>query len=121
MRVVIKGKNTLLTPPIKKYIEQKLIRPTEKLLGGRAQEDVLLELELARTTRHHRKGQVWFAEANLKLGKHLIRAEHEGEGAHEVIDLVENELTREIKSFKERSKTKEIRGARKLKRMLKRV
>src|SRR3989344_2668477 len=118
MRVILKGKNTDLTPALRAYIEQKIIKPAKQLLAFADASDPLLEIEIARTTRHHKKGRVWWAEANLKLGKRLIRAEHIGEDPHEVIDLVEEELKREIKAFKGKSKTKEIRGARKLKRMI---
>ena len=119
MQTIFKGKNTTLTPSLRVYLEEKIIGPTRKLLGSKGNDDFpLLELEISRTTKHHRKGQVWMAEANLTLGKKLIRAVQKGENPHEVIDLVEAELTREIKAFKGKSKTKEIRGARKLKRML---
>lgn len=117
MRTTLKGKNTILTPALRVYIEEKLIAPTQKLLSSHTGDDLLLEIEVSRTTKHHRKGQVWRAEANIQLGKRLIRAEYEGVGPHEVIDVVENELRREITSFKGKSKAKEIRGARKLKGM----
>lgn len=93
------------------------MKSAKKLLGK--QEDLpLLEIEFSRTTRHHHKGMVWRAEANLAFGKRLLRAEQTGEDPHEVIDLVREELLREIKSVKEKTKVKEIRGARKIKRML---
>ena len=121
MRVVYKGKNTSLTPSLAAYLEGKLIKITEKLLGrGYDDDQVLLELEVARTTRHHRKGEVWRAEANLTLGKKLLRASQAGEGPHEAIDLLEDELSREIKSYKEKYKTKRIRAARAIKRLTRR-
>lgn len=121
MRIVLKSKNVSLTPAIKKYLEDKLIHPAEKLLKTSSDDDAtILELELGRTTRHHRKGEVWRAEANLTFGKTLLRAEHDGESPHEVIDVVGAELSREIKAFKAKNKTKEIRGARTLKRMVRR-
>lgn len=120
MRIIWKGKNTELTPALKAYIESKLVGPTGKLLAAQEANDPMLEIEIARTTRHHRKGQVWWAEANLTIGKQLIRAEHSGEDPREVVDLIEDELTREIKSFKGKLKTKQIRGARKIKRLLRR-
>ncbi len=121
MRTTFKGKNTDLTPALRAYIESKLVRPTEKLVSkSDAKENLLLEIEVSRTTKHHRKGMVWWAEANLKIGKRLIRAEQSGEDPREVIDLVEEELKREIIAYKGKSQTKEIRGARKLKRMMRR-
>ena len=121
MRTTFKGKNTDLTPSLRAYIESKLVRPTEKLVSkSDAKENLLLEIEVGRTTKHHRKGMVWWAEANLKIGKRLLRAEQSGEDPREVIDLVEEELKREIVTYKGKSQTKEIRGARKLKRLMRR-
>jgi len=118
MRTIIKGKQTVLTPAIRAYIEAKIVGPTERLIG---KGEALLEVELTRASRHHRKGNVWLAEANLKIGKKLIRAEEEGEDPHAVIDAVENELLREIKSFKGKKQTTNIRAERKAKSALKRV
>ena len=121
MRTIFKGKNTELTLALRTYIESKLVKPTEKLISKNdAKENLLLEIEISRTTKHHRKGMVWWAEANLKIGKRLIRAEQSGEDPREVIDLVEEELKREIVAYKGKSQTKEIRGARKLKRLMRR-
>lgn len=118
MRTIIKSKKVKLSPGLKTYLEEKLVLPAQKVLGARKGELPLLEIEFSRTTSHHHKGNVWRAEANLTLGRKVLRAEQVGEGPHEVIDLVEEELWREIKSFKGKAKTKEIRGARKLKRIM---
>lgn len=120
MRTIIKSKKIKLSPGLKTYLEEKLIRQTQKVLGASEGELPLLEIEFSRTTSHHHKGNVWRAEANLTLGRRVLRAEQVGEGPHEVIDLVEEELRREIKSFRGKGRTKEIRGARKLKRMMRR-
>ena len=121
MRVILKGKNTDITPSLRQYINEKITKPAKRYLGKRKEDGaVILELEVGRVTRHHRKGTVWYAEANLSLGGAMLRASHEGENAHEVIDLVEEELLREIKKFKEKNQTRNIRGARKAKRMIRR-
>lgn len=116
MKITYKAAGTSLTPSLKKYIEDKIVRPVKKLFKD--DEAVTLDIEFARTTNHHRKGFIWHAEANLSLGKKMIRAEQEGEDPHTTIDEVGQELLREIKAFKGKSKTKEIRGARKIKRIV---
>ncbi|MEK7630411.1 MAG: HPF/RaiA family ribosome-associated protein [Patescibacteria group bacterium] len=118
MRTIIKGKQTDFTPAIRAYIEAKIIGPVTRIVG---KSDALLEVELSRDSRHHRKGNVWWAEANLTIGKHLIRAEEEGEDPHTVIDELENEFLREIKSFKGKKQTKDIRIARRIKKVLKKI
>ena len=120
MRIIYKSKTTKLTPAIKQYLEHKLAGATQKLLPKSATEDApILEIEFSRTTKHHHKGDVWRAEANLTIGKRMLRAEEVGEDPHGVIDIVASELAREIKSFKGKYKTKTIRGARTLKGMMK--
>ena len=71
MRTIYKTKNTTLTLALKKYLEDKIEHTTEKLLGL-SDESALLESELALVTKHHRKGDVWRAEANLAFGPSLI-------------------------------------------------
>ncbi len=118
MRTIIKGKQTELTTTIRAYIEAKIIGPATRIIG---KGDALLEVELSHASRHHRKGNIWRVEVNLKIGKTLLRAEEEGEDPHAVIDAVENELLREIKSFKGKKQTKDIRTARKIKKVLKKI
>src|SRR3989344_1795904 len=118
MRVVLKGPRASLTPAIKVYIEEKLIRTINKLLPKNGSDASLLEIEFERTTRHHRKGYVWRVEANLTLGEKMLRAEAGGEDPREAIDILEEELKREVKKFKGRSKEKERRSGRILKKRL---
>lgn len=110
MRSRTQVKNTTLTPALEEYIQEKLIRPLERLFSE--DEMPILDVEIELTTRHHKKGPVWRAEANFSLGKVLLRAEHFGEDVHEAIDLVEEEIMREVKKFREKMRTKERSGAR---------
>lgn len=117
MRTVYKAKKTTLSPALQAYLEDKIAAPIEKLLKN--DESAILEIEFAKTTSHHRKGDVWFAEANLAIGKTMLRAEETGEDPHAVIDEVGIELSQELKAFKTKNKTKQIRGARAVKRIMK--
>ncbi|MEK7576486.1 MAG: HPF/RaiA family ribosome-associated protein [Patescibacteria group bacterium] len=117
MRTIYKTKNTTLNAAMREYLGSKVVGVVEKLIGD--DEAAMLEIEFALVTRHHRKGDVWRAEANLILGKKMIRAEETGDDPHAVIDALGDELSREIKSFKDKSKTKNIRGGRTIKKILK--
>lgn len=116
MRVVVRRKNLEITPALSVYIDTKIVRPTRKLLA-RIQSDALplLDIEVARTTRHHRKGNVFYAEANLSLGSNVFRAEAEAEDIHAACDLLEDELKREISKFKTKAETLAKRQGRKIK------
>jgi ribosomal subunit interface protein len=116
MRIIYKGKDTILTASIKVYMDEKIARPIEKLVDKKESEHAILEIELGRTTKHHQKGGVWRAEANVTIGAKMFRAESFGESPHEVVDLLENEIIREVKRDKEKKKTTSRRDARKIKR-----
>ncbi len=104
MRVTIRQKNLKITPVLMRYIEQKILKPIRRLLKeNTAQELPILDLEFGRTTRHHRKGKVFRAQANLTLGKYLLRAEVDEEDIRAACDLLEEELEEEIRTFKGKS------------------
>ena len=112
MQTSIKGTNIQILESTREYVDKKLVHAAEKLLvdghGG-----VVLDIEVEKTTKHHKHGKIFRAEVNLQLGKNVLRAEALGETLNEAIDLVEGELTREIKKFKERRRSILLKGARK--------
>jgi len=119
MRVIIKQKNLSLTPSIRSYIDSKLVRPVKKILKRVAREDLpILEIEIARTTMHHRKGLIFYAEANLSAGKSLIRVEAADIDIHAAIDALKDELVRRLTARKDKETTIERKRARSAKQTL---
>ena len=115
MRVTIRQKNLEITDALRVYIETKIIKTVRQLLGSAADDLPILDLEFMRTTEHHRKGKVYHAEANLSLGKTRLRAEVDDEDMRSACDLLEEELRREITTFKNKRRTLAKRGGRKIK------
>ena len=119
MRVTIRQKNLKITPALDAYIGMKILKPIRQLLRKlRGAEFPIVDLEIARTTRHHRKGKIYSAEANLSLGGKLLRAEAEGEDVRAAIDLLSEEIEREIKTYKGKNRAFLLRGARQAKKDL---
>ena len=114
MRISLKGTNIKLLESTREYVDRKLVFLAEKLIA-RDDEMVILEIEVGKTTKHHKTGPYFRAEANLAIGKKLLRAEAIGETLNEAVDLLAEELEREIKKFKERRRVLLLKGARKLK------
>ena len=100
MQISIKARELDLTDPLKKYIDMR-IGSLSKYLKRFVEDLVLVEVEVARSTQHHRHGDVYYAEVNLTLPGKLLRATHEGGDVRECIDKVKNTLQREIDKYKD--------------------
>ncbi len=103
MKLILYGKNLDLTPSVKAFVEEK-IGSVSKFL--KPAEDNLAEarVEIAKPSKHHRSGFIYRAEVNLKIGSRLFRAEAEHMDLHTAIDLARDEIERQIKEYKEKSR-----------------
>ncbi len=117
MEIKIKTTNFSLTPSIGNYLSEKL-NALDKFLPN--DESIFADVELAKTTRHHQKGDIFKAEVNLKMPGRLIRAVAEEWDLHIAIDAVKDKLQKEIKVNKEKNISLYKRGARLLKKLLRR-
>lgn len=113
MQISLKGTNIQILESTTEYVDNKLVKTVEKFIG-RDGEAISLKIEVERTTKHHRKGKIFRAEANLSLGKKTLYSEAFGETLNEAIDLLEEELEREIKHFKGRARSLMLKRVRKL-------
>jgi len=100
MKVTIKTTNLKLTPGIKKAIEEK-IATLDKFIPHI---DTLVEafVEVALETRHHKKGKIYYAEANIKVPGRIIRSEAREDNIYRAINVVKDELQRAFKEYKKR-------------------
>jgi putative sigma-54 modulation protein len=117
MNLNIKTTNTTLTPAISDYVEKKIgmLNKFVNLEG----DNVFIQAEVGKTTRHHKSGDFFRAEVNIRVGGKNYRAVSEKDDLYAAIDEVKDELAEEIKSGKERQISVVRRGALKLKNMLK--
>ncbi|KKS45467.1 ribosomal subunit interface protein [Candidatus Azambacteria bacterium RIFOXYD1_FULL_42_11] len=115
MKIITKTKNFPLTPSIADYLEEK-INSLDKFLPK--DESIFADVELAKTTRHHQKGDVFKAEVNLTIPGRLIRSVAEEWDLRVAIDKVKDELQRKIKGNKEKNISLYRKGARLFKRLL---
>lgn len=106
MIIKIQGTRLELTAAIKSFVEEKL-EPVERLIsgidkGGAAQANVQIE----RTTNHHKHGNVLRAEISLRLPVKTIRAEAADDDIRIAIRTAAEELIAEIKKYKGKSVSK---------------
>ncbi len=106
MNIDIVAHDLELTPALKEYINMRL-SGVDKFLGRIGEgSDLYMQVEVARITRHHRKGNVFSAKAVFRVLGNDIRAEAEGEDARVVIDVLKDKIADEIKKFKEKKEEK---------------
>lgn len=117
MKITIRQKDLEITPSLQEYIENKVVQPVDKFLKRSAQTDLpVLDIEVGRTTKHHHKGNVFHASATLTVGKRVIRADATDADIRGACDQLENELKREIDTFKSKASAVQKRAARAVKR-----
>lgn len=104
MQIIIKTKNLELTDSLESLVSKRMLGI--KKLVKNLQESSELIVEVERETKHHRKGDIFRAEAMINLpGANLVVRAH-GENLSRVITEVKNELEREIRKYK--TKTVEL-------------
>ncbi len=107
MKLNIKATNLELTPAIQEYIETKMEAVT-RFLGNL--DIVNFDFEVELTTKHHNKGEIFRAEANLAVAKDLLRVEKTEADLYKAIDKVKDHLVELIKKHKDKriAKRREI-------------
>ena len=106
MKVTIKATNLNLTPEIKKAIEEK-IATLDKFIPH-ISTSVEAFVEVAIETRHHQKGKIYYAEANIKVPGEIIRSEAREENIYKAINTVKDELQVLLKKYKFKPKLRKL-------------
>ncbi|MEK7622205.1 MAG: ribosome-associated translation inhibitor RaiA [Patescibacteria group bacterium] len=109
MKINFKATNLTLTPAILDYCREKLGHLDKFLVDD---ENVFTEVEVGKTTRHHKHGEVFRAEINLHLAGHRLRAEATTEDLYAAVDEAKDELVSEVKRYRKRQGTLIRRGGR---------
>ncbi len=100
MKIHLKAVNIDLTEPLKIYIEEKLGALEKFVSRWDLEGAVEIWVEVSRTTRHHKKGDVFKAEADLRLPGKVLRAEDEDFDVRVAVDRVRDKLQREVERYR---------------------
>ena len=106
----IKATNLVLTEAIKNYVEKRLAELDRLLTNLGQPQDA--RVEVSKVSNHHKKGDIFRFEINLKVPGSLLRAEYESEDLYKSIDLGKDELERQIRELKEKLLSKKRRAKR---------
>jgi putative sigma-54 modulation protein len=115
MKINIKGTGIELTPAITSYVEKKL-SAVDKYLD--VSESVVAQVEVGKTTNHHKSGDVFRAEAHLMGGGIDFYTVSEQADLYAAIDLLKDEIVQKLTHLKGRRQTLTRRGGQMIKNMM---
>src|SRR5512142_1500045 len=98
MQFSIKAKGLTLTDAIKDAVEKKLASLDKK--AARFGASVTGEVEVGKTTKHHKKGLCFRAEIHVRLPGKLVYAEAIHEDLYAAIGDAKREAERQVTAFK---------------------
>ena len=101
MQINIQATGLELTEPLREYVVKR-IGTLARYLKRFDDDLVKAEIEIGRTTKHHRHGDIYRAEVNLSLPGKMLRATHEDQDIRVAVDRVQDLLKREITQYKDR-------------------
>jgi ribosomal subunit interface protein len=117
MNIKITFTNLDKSPAVEDYVSKKLSSLGKFLKGGA---EVLAEIELAKTTGHHKSGDIFKAEANITFAGRQFYVVSEESDIYAAVDKMRDEVEREIVSNKKKYLAVFRRGAGKLKNFFRR-
>lgn len=115
MKINIKATGISLTPSITEYINKKLGMLEKFFLG----EDVLVSIEVGRTTRHHKSGDIFRAEIRISASGEEYYSVSETEDLYAAIDEVKDEIVHELTTKRKKAFHLLRRGGAQIKNLLK--
>jgi len=117
MNTKIKTTGVGLTDDVHSYLNKRLSF-IEQLINAK-DKNVLCEVELSKTTGHHKQGDIYRAEVNLKVGGRNFYAHSEQENINAAIDVVKDEMAKELRRNKDKKQTLVRKGGIRIKQILK--
>lgn len=117
MKYSTKATNIELTVSIEDYL-QKRLNSLDRFLPER-EEDYRCAVEVGKSTNHHKSGDVFRAEVNLRMSGQEFYAVSEENDLYAAIDLVKDEIFHQITSRKTKNETLMRKSAAKLKNFIK--
>lgn len=118
MRHNIKTTEFPLTEAIRDYINNK-IDHLDKFVNPAHKEPLICDIEIGKTTNHHKNGDLFKAEFTIHIGSKSLRSECVEEDLYTAIDKATEDMAEEIKSFKDKKISLLKRGGAKIKSIIK--
>ncbi len=117
MKINIKATGIELTPAISSYVNKKIYSIEKYLDKNNA--NVVAQVEVGKSTKHHKTGNVFRAEVHITGGGLDLYAVSEKEDLYAAIDIVKDEVVHSVVQSKGKRQTLTRRGAEMIKNMMK--
>lgn len=116
MNINIKTTTISMTPAISEYIDKHL-DSVKKFLES--DPTAKCDLEIAKTTNHHKNGDIFKAEMHIVAKDQNIYTSVEKDDLYAAIDILKDEVIRKLKSEKSKQRSFLRKGGAKIKDLLK--
>lgn len=117
MKINIKSTNIHLTPEISDYLQKK-VNMLDRMIDA-SDTSIFCDVEVGKTTNHHKSGDVFRTEINLTKDGKFFRAVAEEGTLYASIDEAKDEILEELKHHKSKRITLIRRGGATVKNILK--
>jgi ribosomal subunit interface protein len=107
-----------MTPAIKNYVEKEMAH-LNKFVNPADKELPMCYVEIGKTTNHHKKGELFKSEFTVHIGGKSFRVESHEEDLYMALDKATEQMTEELKSFKDKKVSFMKRSGAKLKSFVK--
>lgn len=115
MNINIKTTALDLTPAISEYVEKRFDAITKFFIDDTTAQ---IDVELAKTTNHHKNGDIFRAEIHIVAKGINTYVSSEKEDLYMAIDTVRDEVLRNVKSSNEKHRSLVRRGGAKIKNII---
>ncbi len=112
-----KGTNIELTEAMKDYAEKKMEK-VYKHIENSPDTEVIADIELGKEISDQQTGEIFMAEANLRIAGEFYRAVADKEDLYAAIDEMRDELVMQLNKDKGRKRELRRKGGEKIKDML---
>lgn len=119
MKLQIFSKEVDISAEAREYIEKKIHMLDRFLKRLEEKGEILMEIEVSRSTKHHKNGKIYYAEATMKLPQKVLRAEYYEQNIESAIDGVKNVMKNEIVRYKGKSILRNTKKEKKFSKMRK--
>jgi len=116
MSTNIKATNIELTDAIKDYVNKNLLGLDRFITNPK--EDLIIQVEVGKTTRHHKSGDYFRAEFNVDISGKKFYVSAKKDNLYGAIDEAKEALFRKIDYSKNKERTLLRRGAKSIKKMI---